>query len=270
MESQPLANMANRTPARKVADVPAEVREQLSQGKLETLNLTEWLAVDRLRLLRSIVNELGIQEHQVNWASLEDASQKLAALKMSKRIAEELCEHFDVQSEQWRTMSQHPSDIVREWAALTLGRSSLTFQKKLAWMKPLADAPNAGLREIAWIALREDVIRDPEEAIKRLVPWTGSRSQNLRRFASEVTRPRGVWAAHVERLKETPELGLPILHELRFDEVKYVKDSVANWLNDASKSRPDWVSDLTQKWLAESDNKHTQYIVKRALRTIKG
>jgi 3-methyladenine DNA glycosylase AlkC len=165
-------------------------------------------------------------------------------------------------------MTAHTSDIVREWSAIIVGFSSLTFPKKLAWIKPLADDANSGLREIAWLALRADVLRDPLVSIRSLVPWTGSRQERLRRYASEITRPRGVWTTHIAVLKKEPELGLPILEPLKEDESKYVQDSVANWLNDASKSNPDWVREVTDRWQRESDSIHTQYIVRRSLRTL--
>ena len=47
--------------------------------------------------------------------------------------------------------------------------------------------------------------------------WISSPSELLRRFASESTRPRGVWSANRQRWFENPELGLPILEPLRSD-----------------------------------------------------
>jgi 3-methyladenine DNA glycosylase AlkC len=107
-----------------------------------------------------------------------------------------------------------------------------------------------------------------EPAIESLVGWAEHVDANLRRCASEVTRPCGVWCAHLTRVKAEPQLALPILEPLKSDGSKYVRDSVGNWHNDASKSQPAWVRRVTSRWRKESKTPETAYIVKKALRTI--
>ena len=132
---------------------------------------------------------------------------------------------------------------------------------------PFADDSHFGVREIAWMAARPMIANDIESAVAFLVQWTGSKSENLRRFASEATRPRGVWCAHIPALKENPKLGVSIIEPLKEDTSKYVKDSVGNWLNDAAKTVPDFVRTLCHRW-SSIPSSHTQYIIKKAMRNL--
>jgi 3-methyladenine DNA glycosylase AlkC len=259
----------NRTPATRIVEIPEQVKQSLSKGLVATKNLTEWLASDRQKLLSTVIHHLGLGSQFDPQSIWTDELLSQSALKHSFAIGQWLSLHIQVGSDNWSFLASHESDIVREWAAILVGLSTeMKFPRKLAWIKPLADDEHSGLREIAWLALRSDVIRDPMSAIKSLTPWAGSRRERLRRFASEVTRPRGVWCSHLSMLKDNPELGLPILEPLLADDSKYVQNSVGNWLNDASKSQPDWVRMTTQQWLKISDSPNTRYIVKRASRTL--
>jgi 3-methyladenine DNA glycosylase AlkC len=116
--------------------------------------------------------------------------------------------------------------------------------------------------------MRTDVIQNLEVSLEIIGKWALSEDENIRRFASELTRPRGVWCAHIEQLKTQPQKAFFILDYLKNDSSKYVQNSVANWLNDASKSQPDWVKKVCKQWLKESNTKATQYIVKRGTRNL--
>jgi 3-methyladenine DNA glycosylase AlkC len=139
---------------------------------------------------------------------------------------------------------------------------------QLEAVRRFAADPHFGVREMAWMAVRDAVIASMDEALALLQPWVFDADPNIRRFASELTRPRGVWCAQIEALKAEPWRALPLIEPLRADGSRYVQNSVANWLNDASKTQGEWVEKLCKRWVVESETDATRYIAKRALRTL--
>jgi 3-methyladenine DNA glycosylase AlkC len=236
---------------------------RINRGEIETKNLAECLKVDfgiLFGVLRPEASEL--LRAQV------DGLGELGILKRMERMGELLLGLGKGSIP--RELITHRSDTVRGWAAFGIGQDpKLTLRQRLEQIQVLADDPHFGVREWAWMAVRRHLDQDLGQAIQLLARWTAHESPRIRRFASEATRPRGVWAAHIEALKEAPKLALAILEPLKADPDRYVQDSVANWLNDASKTQPHWVQEICGKWSKQSSGKSTSYIVGRAMRSIK-
>lgn len=146
--------------------------------------------------------------------------------------------------------------------------SLTSLRDGLKYIYPFARDTHFGVREVAWFSLRQHIIEELDDALQHLAHWATDQNEYIRRFASEATRPCGVWCEHITCLKDTPELGLPILTPLSSDPSRYVQNSVGNWLNDASKTQPRFVETLCQTWLKEHDFPETRYITKRALRSL--
>ncbi|RFA26614.1 DNA alkylation repair protein [Alkalilimnicola ehrlichii] len=252
-----------RKGATRTADIPADILDALSHGKMQTATLTEGLALDQAKLLRAAFPGLSPRA----LAAADDACQ-LGIVKRMAGIGAVLLEELG--TEGIKQCSEHDADTVRGWACFMIGtQTELALPSRLEAIQPLADDAHFGVREWSWMAVRPHLARELDEAIAYLTAWAVSPSERLRRFASEALRPRGVWCAHITPLKQQPERALPILSSLRADPSTYVQDSVANWLNDAGKDKPEWVRGLCQKWLQGEPSAATRRICQRALRNLK-
>lgn len=90
---------------------------------------------------------------------------------------------------------------------------------------------------------------------------------HVRRWASEGTRPKLPWA---QKLTTDYRKPLPILDALYADRTRYVTRSVANHLNDISKTDPVLVMDTLQRWTASQQQAGLEmaFITKHALRSL--
>lgn len=226
-----------RKGARTVASVDPEVLAQLEAGTIETANLTEGLAINMARLLGTVAPSVSAGALDLSLGVVQRMAQAGALLR-THLTAPELA-----------VIASHTSDTVSGWAAFAVGQDAdQPSLERIDAIKPFAADSHFGVREWAWMAVRAIIVDDPLGVIAKLTPWTQDGDPNVRRFASEATRPRGVWAASIKLLRKEPEHALPILEALRHDRERYVEDSVANWLNDAAKDRPDWVVVLLDEW----------------------
>ncbi|WP_195269881.1 DNA alkylation repair protein [Eubacterium sp. 1001713B170207_170306_E7] len=118
----------------------------------------------------------------------------------------------------------------------------------------------------AEFAVRPFIIRDEARMMRQMALWAGHDNAHVRRLASEGCRPQLPWGQALPRFKEDPEPVLAILERLKADPSLYVRKSVANNLNDISKTHPDRVAGLARKWYGQ--NRHTDWIVKHGCRTL--
>ncbi len=260
-----------RKGSRSTKDIPKNIMQQLNIGEIETANLVEWLAVDQKFLLETVLKKFNRKEYLKPILSDLENLRKQTVNTINETIGIGLFKQSikNKDSEILKIISNHKSDLIRCWATYTIGRNEkLNISEKLEQIQSFSADKHFGVREICWLAVRPSIAKNLIESINILTTWTTYEDENIRRFASEATRPRGVWCEHIEELKKNPGLGLTILEPMKADKVKYVQDSVGNWLNDASKTQSKFVIDTCKKWKKESNTKETDYIIKKALRTI--
>jgi len=260
-----------RKGARTIKDIPKNVLKQLNHGEIETANLVEWLAIDRRILLETLLTQHNRKKYLQPILKEIDKLEKQTVNTIAQAIGTGLYEQISIHkdSDFLLILSAHQSDFIRCWAAEITGNyTNLSIKQMLQKIKPFAADKHFNVRECAWSAVRKNIIQNLHESIEILSVWAKNKDENIRRFASEATRPRGVWCEHINELKQKPELALSILEPLKSDKSKYIQNSVGNWLNDAGKTQPVFVRKLCKRWEKESDTKETKYIIKRSLRTI--
>jgi 3-methyladenine DNA glycosylase AlkC len=116
-------------------------------------------------------------------------------------------------------------------------------------------------------AIRPFLIEHFEAAYATLQEFTTSPNEDVRRLASEGTRPRLPWGKRVPTLMDDPTIGLSLIAPLRHDASELVRRSVANHLNDISKTHPDLVTDTARQWLQEEPPADRR-MIEHALRTL--
>jgi 3-methyladenine DNA glycosylase AlkC len=252
-------------PALTRATIPPHRLAALNAGTEESRVLVEWLAMDHGELLRSVLRG------QFQLPPSQSFLAELASLPVPKRMAR-IAEHLVQRNLPGlrESLELHPSDSVRIWAALMAGlEPDRSLEDRLGALRVLACDPHAGVREYAWMAFRPHLAEQLEKGLGLLLPLTRSTHPSLRRFVSEVSRPRGVWCAHLRALRADPAPARPLLDALRADPDRYVQTSVGNWLNDASKDHPEWVQALAADWAQASPGPATAWILRHGLRTLR-
>jgi len=121
-------------------------------------------------------------------------------------------------------------------------------------------------------AVRPFIKQYPQQTMLFLLDCAKSEDVDIRRWASEGTRPRVPWGEQLPAFIQEPSETREILEVLKFDPELYVRKSVANHLNDITKDNPDYVIQLLNDWKQQAitsiDTKKVDWIIKHALRTL--
>ncbi|MBZ8139381.1 DNA alkylation repair protein [Rubrivivax gelatinosus] len=135
-------------------------------------------------------------------------------------------------------------DGLASWALWPVGefvarRGLATPERALATLHRLTQ------RFTAEFAIRPFIVAHPALVYTTLSRWAEDPDENVRRLASEGTRPRLPWGQRLAALVADPAPNLPLLRRLQDDPSEFVRRSVANHLNDIAKDHPalvvDWV-----------------------------
>lgn len=130
-------------------------------------------------------------------------------------------------------------------------------------MQALAEFTKYGSGEFA---VREYLRADFDRALRHLKGWVSSPCEHVRRLASEGLRPRLPWSFQLRNLIQDPTPAKEILEALRVDPSIYVRKSVANHLNDISKSHPELMLGWLERW--DLSDERSAWIAKHACRTL--
>ena len=255
-------------PAKRAAEVPADILLEINEGRRETTSMVEWNAVNVIRLSAVVLKEAGRED--LAWATTPAAlvyanASVLEQIDVVGRIIAQMAgdDFYRI----FEHMSTHTSDVARELACFAVGIWPIVLQRRLSMLKPLAADSHPCVRECAWMAVREDFCDDPHKSLPLVRTWVKNKDANIRRFAVEVSRPRGNFCPHIDELKTNPEMGEFLLEPLKHESVEYVQKSVIAWIQDAKKSRADWAKAFCKKWKEDSPSEATLFMIDAALKS---
>jgi 3-methyladenine DNA glycosylase AlkC len=116
-------------------------------------------------------------------------------------------------------------------------------------------------------AIRYFINAFPDETMKTLLKWSTDPHYHVRRLCSEGTRPKLPWS---QKIKIPVTAPVQILDSLFFDPTRFVVRSVANHVNDISKTDPALAIQMLTRWKKSKKQatKEMDYIIRHGLRTL--
>ncbi|MEV0027888.1 hypothetical protein [Nocardia sp. NPDC050793] len=116
-------------------------------------------------------------------------------------------------------------------------------------------------------ALRYFLNAFPDAAMDAVMQWSRDPDYHVRRLASEGTRPILPWSP---RIMLPVEAAIPVLDNLYTDTSRFVTQSVANHLNDITRTAPGLALATLDRWQISNEQRpgEMNFIIKQSLRTL--
>jgi 3-methyladenine DNA glycosylase AlkC len=116
-------------------------------------------------------------------------------------------------------------------------------------------------------AIRYFINAFPDETLKKILTWSKDSHYHVRRLSSEGTRPKLPWSQKINIPVTAP---IPILDNLFYDPTRFVVRSVANHINDISKTDPELAITTLSRWKKSGKQQPAEmdYLIRHALRTL--
>lgn len=116
-------------------------------------------------------------------------------------------------------------------------------------------------------AIRYFINAFPNETLKTVLKWSKDSHYHVRRLCSEGTRPKLPWS---QKINIPATATIPILDNLFTDPTRYVVRSVANHINDISKTDPELAIDTLSRWkqTEKQEPGEMEYLIRHALRSL--
>jgi 3-methyladenine DNA glycosylase AlkC len=114
--------------------------------------------------------------------------------------------------------------------------------------------------------VRPFIREDPARAFAHIRRWAESADDQVRRLATEGSRPRLPWGGSIPDFVKDPSPVLELVEGLLEDPSLFVRKSCGNSLNDVSKDSPGLFMEFARKHLGEGGR--TDWILRRGARTL--
>lgn len=139
-------------------------------------------------------------------------------------------------------------------------------QEERHWDLSIAALERYSPSSTSEMAVRPFLIKHQDRMMRQMALWAKSDNEHIRRLASEGCRPQLPWGQVLYSFKKDPSPVLAILELLKADPSLYVRKSVANNLNDISKTHPALIAKTARDWYGKDER--TDWIVKHGCRTL--